>query len=158
MTEQPPEPSEQLDQQDPEQSLVDRGSDDPLDEGYSPPERWSTAERTGNTAAEEAAGEGLDERLRQEIAEPDPREAAQDDETAGADADDDKAQPVDPDPVDPEVGDRRAGRLEQADEQVDGVAEDVGISGAGASAEEAAVHVVDDPESPPDPDGGDERR
>ena len=46
----------------------------------------------------------------------------------------------------------RAGRLVAADEGVrtdtekDLVAEDVGIDGAAAGAEEAAVHVVDDPE------------
>ena len=50
----------------------------------------------------------------------------------------------------------RAGRLVAADEGVrtdtekDLVAEDVGIDGAAAGAEEAAVHVVDDPE-PADP-------
>ena len=47
-------------------------------------------------------------------------------------------------------GDRRAGRLVDPDEGVredeekDLVAEDVGIDGAGASAEEAAMHVVTD--------------
>ena len=47
----------------------------------------------------------------------------------------------------------RAGRLVAADEGVrtdtekDLVAEDVGIDGAAAGAEEAAVHVVDDPEA-----------
>ena len=49
-----------------------------------------------------------------------------------------------------EVGDRRAGRLVAEDYGVgedteqDMVAEDVGISGAGASAEEAAMHVIDE--------------
>ena len=47
-------------------------------------------------------------------------------------------------------GDRRAGRLVDPDEGVredaekDLVAEDVGIDGAGASAEEAAMHVASD--------------
>ena len=46
----------------------------------------------------------------------------------------------------------RAGRLVDEDEglgpdlEKDLVAEDVGIDGAGASAEEAAVHVIDDEE------------
>ena len=49
-----------------------------------------------------------------------------------------------------EVGYRRAGRLVDEDEglgpdeEKDLVGEDVGIDGAGASAEEAAVHVVED--------------
>ena len=36
-----PDESEQLDQLEPQRSLVDRGVDDVLDEGYSPPERYS---------------------------------------------------------------------------------------------------------------------
>jgi hypothetical protein len=57
----------------------------------------------------------------------------------------------------PESGDERAGRLVEPDEGVrtdtDGelTADDVGVDGAGAGAEEAAVHVVDEEElSPPD--------
>jgi len=48
------------------------------------------------------------------------------------------------------VGDERAGRLVAPDEGVredtekDLDAQDVGIDGAGASAEEAAVHVIDE--------------
>jgi hypothetical protein len=48
------------------------------------------------------------------------------------------------------VGNARSGRLVEPDEGVrldtegDLTAEDVGIDGAGASAEEAAVHVIDD--------------
>ncbi|MDT5107333.1 MAG: hypothetical protein QOI25_4846 [Mycobacterium sp.] len=53
---------------------------------------------------------------------------------------------------DDEVGDRRAGRLVAPDEGVDVddesdlLASDVGIDGSAASAEEAAVHVIDDEE------------
>ena len=52
---------------------------------------------------------------------------------------------------DGEVGDARAGRLVAPDgglgEDVekDLVGEDVGVDGAGASAEEAAVHIIEDP-------------
>jgi Family of unknown function (DUF5709) len=113
---------------------ADRGLDDPLDEGYSPPEKWSPAEKFGNTPLEEEMGETLDQRIAQEVPEPDPYEAAaQETENVGG-----------------EVGDARAGRLVAEDEGVhedtekDLVAEDVGIDGAAASAEEAAVHVVDD--------------
>ena len=35
-----PEASEQLDQLQPEDTLLDRGTDDVLDEGYSPPEHY----------------------------------------------------------------------------------------------------------------------
>jgi hypothetical protein len=120
-------------------SLVDdRGLPEPLEEGYSPPEKWSAAQGFGNTPLEEQMGETLDQRLQQEIPEPDPYELAE--------------QEVDPDEedVDDEVGDVRAGRLVEPDEGVhvdqekDLVAEDVGIDGAAASAEEAAVHVIPD--------------
>jgi hypothetical protein len=53
------------------------------------------------------------------------------------------------DPEDPsdglEIGDERTGRL-LADDQDDDLAQDVGIDGAAASAEEAAVHTVDEDE------------
>ena len=114
-------------------SLVDdRGLTEPLDEGYSPPEKWSVAEGYGNTPYEEETGETLDQRLAQEEPEPDPY-AETDTENVGG-----------------EVGNRRAGRLvDEAqglgpDEEKDLVGEDVGIDGAGSSAEEAAVHVIDD--------------
>ncbi len=53
---------------------------------------------------------------------------------------------------DGEVGDRRAGRLVDPNEGIgedtekDMIGEDVGIDGAAASAEEAAVHIVPDSE------------
>src|SRR4051812_25154288 len=73
----------------------DRGLDEPLDEGYSPPEKWSPAEGFGNTPYEEATGESLDQRLAQEEDEPDPYELAADEtENLGG-----------------EVGDTRSGRL-----------------------------------------------
>jgi hypothetical protein len=116
-------------------SLVDdRGLDEPLDEGFSPPEKWSAAQGFGNTPLEEELGETLDQRLAQEEPEPDPYEqAAQETEDVGG-----------------EVGTERAGRLvdENAgigpDEEKDMVGDDVGIDGAGASAEEAAVHIIED--------------
>lgn len=122
------------DQLQPEDSLVDRGVDDALDEGYSPPEKWSAAEGYGNTPAEEHAGETLDQRIAQEEPEPDPYQAAEEEgEHVGG-----------------EVGGARSGRLVAEDqglvedEEADLVADDVGIDGAGASAEEAAVHVIDE--------------
>lgn len=116
-------------------SLVsDRGLREPLDEGYSPPEKWSVAEGYGNTPLEEELGESLDQRLAQEEPEPDPYEEAE-----LQDEDDDH-----------EVGTARAGRLVDEDEglgpdeESELIGEDVGIDGAGASAEEAAVHVIDE--------------
>jgi hypothetical protein len=116
-------------------SLVDnRGLAEPLDEGYSPPEKWSVAEGYGNTPLEEELGETLDQRLAQEEPEPDPYEQAE----------------LETENVGGEVGEERAGRLvdENAgigpDTESDLVGEDVGIDGAAASAEEAAVHVIDD--------------
>lgn len=115
----------------------DRDLPEPLDEGYSPPEKWSVAQGYGNTPLEEQTGESLDQRLRQEEPEPDPYDAAA---QAGED-------------VSGEVGEDRAGRLVADDEgthedtEKDLVAEDVGIDGAAASAEEAAVHVIPDEES-----------
>ncbi len=112
----------------------DRGLAEPMDEGYSPPEKWSVAEGYGNTPLEEELGETLDQRVAQEVPEPDPYEQAA---TEAAN-------------VSGEVGEQRAGRLVAEDEgahtdtEKDLVAEDVGIDGAAASAEEAAVHVVDE--------------
>jgi hypothetical protein len=112
----------------------DRGLAEPLDEGYSPPEKWSVGQGYGNTPLEEELGETLDQRLAQEEPEPDPYElAATETEDVGG-----------------EVGSVRAGRLVDEDqglgpdEEKDLVGLDVGIDGAGASAEEAAVHVIDE--------------
>jgi hypothetical protein len=111
----------------------DRGLTEPLDEGYSPPEKWSVGQGYGNTPLEEELGETLDQRIAQEEPEPDPY-AEEDVE----------------DLDDGEVGNARAGRLvapdEGAGEDEDSemFADDAGIDGAGASAEEAAMHVVND--------------
>jgi hypothetical protein len=114
---------DQLSQED---TLIDRGVDDLLDEGYSPPDKWR----------EPRDNETLDELLSEE--EPDPAMQLDDDESDSEYTGDD------------EVGDRRAGRLVAPDEGVDVdedsdlLASDVGIDGSAASAEEAAVHVIDD--------------
>ncbi|MCF6377079.1 DUF5709 domain-containing protein [Nocardioides KLBMP 9356] len=137
-------------------SLVDdRGLPEPLDEGYSPPEKWSAAQGFGNTPLEESMGESLDQRVAQEVPEPDPYERADEEAERGdlaplvaEDSSDGEAVQAE---VEGDDGDR-AGRLVAEDEGVrtdtekDLVAQDVGIDGAAAGAEEAAVHVVDDPE------------
>ncbi|TCC64690.1 hypothetical protein E0H73_09975 [Kribbella pittospori] len=119
------------DQLQPTDTLNDRGVDDLLDEGYSPPEKWSAGEGFGTTPDEALQGESLDQRIAQE--EPDSDPYAEDGEDVGG----------------PEVGVVRSGRLVAPDEGAHSddddelVAEDVGFDGAAASAEEAAVHVVD---------------
>jgi Family of unknown function (DUF5709) len=121
--------------------LGDSDVADELDRGYSPPEKWSAGQGYGNTPYEEAAGESLDQRIAQEDPEADPYAEAERGENA------DETEDLD----DGEVGDKRAGRLVDPDQglgedtEKDLVADDVGIDGAAASAEEAAVHVVPEP-------------
>ena len=120
------------DQLQPGDTLDDRGVEDILDEGIVTRERWSPGQGFGNTAAEERQGESLDQRIAQE--EPDPEWEDWDEE----DLDDDQ------------VGDTRSGRLVAPDEGTGEdtdqapLAYDAGIDGGGASAEEAAMHVVPD--------------
>lgn len=126
------------DQLQPQDSLDDRGVDDVLDEGFSPPEAPRGVNAKGTTAREEIEGETLDERIEQE----EPEVWADVEEEADADILDG--------PVGGEVGEERSGRLmapdEGAHEDVDAemTAEDEGIDGAGASAEEAAVHTIEE--------------
>jgi hypothetical protein len=143
------------DQLESEDTLVDRGVDNVLDEGYSPPEKPLGVDRWGTTAWEQSQDETIDQRIQQE--EPDPNTAygAPDNESGLDEEAGDMVGGDDPDAIPAEndfVGDmgQRAGRLVDPDEGVredqekDLVAEDVGISGAGASAEEAAMHIVAD--------------
>ncbi|CAN3127435.1 DUF5709 domain-containing protein [Mycobacterium sp. smrl_JER01] len=119
------------DQLQPEDTLVDRGLDDILDEGFSPPEhRYSRGEfEEADPAARINTLFDDDERQRSDAAE---RETEF--------------------PRRREVGRSRAGRLVAPDLgfgedcEADLVADDVGISGGAASAEEAAVHIIDDDE------------
>jgi hypothetical protein len=122
---------------DPEDSLLDR---DQLDEGYSPPEKPYAVNDWGTTAAEEAAGEPMDARLRREL----PDGVADEGDGIG------DASDTDGELLDDEVGDRRSGRL--ADDGDDLFTEDVGIDGGAASSEEAAVHLVDEDDPGDDED------
>lgn len=130
---------------DAEDTLTDRGSD-PYDEGWSPPERPLGVEHRGTTAREQRDGETLDERLSEELADP-ALEELEELET-GDDLGD--LRDGDGEPLDDEVGRDRAGRLVALDEgahedaEKDMFAEDVGVDGGAASAEEAAVHLVRD--------------
>ena len=126
------DPEEQQSQMQPYDTLDDRGVEDVLDEGIVPNQKWSPGQGFGNTAAEQREGETLDMRIAQE--EPDVFDQELDSENL----------------EDAEVGGERAGRLvapdegAHQDEEADAVALDVGIDGAGATAEEAAMHVVAD--------------
>jgi len=142
------------DQLQPEDTLVDRGTEDLLDEGYSPPDRPRGVESFGTTAAEQAQGESIEQRMLQE--EPDPAsyfdDPLADDERDMVGGDDPDAVAAEDDFLgDREVGDARSGRLVAPDEgahedsEENMIARDVGIDGAGASAEEAAMHIVDEP-------------
>jgi hypothetical protein len=108
------------DQIDPSESLTGDNTEDPLDAGYSPPDREPKATRYGDS-------ETFDQRLAEE--EPDARAS-------------DEWSDDDPDP--------RAGRLvapdegAHADDESDAIADDVGRAGYASSAEEAAMHVEDD--------------
>ena len=123
------------DQLRPSDTLEDRGVDDVLDEGYSPPDREPARLRHPHEVDEP---ETLDERLAEE--EPDVSvdpDGDDDADTFRSDAED-------------EVGDDRTGRLVAqnegagSDDDSELWATDAGIDGAGASAEEAAMHVIAD--------------
>ncbi|HYF71978.1 MAG TPA: DUF5709 domain-containing protein [Nocardioides sp.] len=119
------------------EDLGDGDVEDELDRGYSPPEHYSAGQGYGNTPWEEEHRETIDQRLGQEIPDADPY----------AETGDDGLEEV---LDDGEVGTVRAGRLVDPDgglgedTEKDLVGDDVGIDGAAASAEEAAMHIVED--------------
>ena len=129
-------------------TLTGNPGDDPLDRGVAAPERWSAVIRYGTTAGEQQAGESLDRLLAEE--EPDTPFDPDDEDPEGFAADPDAAD-EDLDGLLLDDGpDARAGRLVADDEgahpdtEADLVAHDAGIDGGAATAEEAAVHVVDE--------------
>lgn len=129
----PPAPSQYLSQDQDEDTLLGRDTHDPLDEGLTAPERWSAGEGFGTTADEQVQGESFEQRLRQEEPDLDP-----------------EGEWNEEDLDDGEVGVRRSGRLVDPtrgngeDVVAQLVGDDVGIDGAGSSAEEAAVHIVEE--------------
>ena len=125
----------------PGDTLDDRGVDDLLDEGYSPPEQPYGPGAYG-------PAESLDQHLAEEERDPASRiNTADDDEQRSADVAEREAEFPE---QHREVGRMRAGRLVAPDlgfgedTEAELVAEDVGISGGAASAEEAAMHVIED--------------
>ena len=135
--------------QDAYDTLDGEPGDDPLDRGVAPPQRWSAAIRYGTTADEQDRGESLDQLLAEE--EPDIVPEIDDDRLEDIEPDEDAAdEDIDGLLLD-DGPDPRAGRLVAQDEDgnpldddADLVARDVGVDGAAASAEEAAVHVVEE--------------
>lgn len=122
----------------PEESLDDDELDISPDEGYSPAERPWGLSAWGTTAREASSHEDLGHRLARE--EPEQRDTVYGD-GIGDTSD------TDGEPIDNQVGDMRSGRLvigdiDGSDPRSDYWARDVGIDGAGASAEEAAVHII----------------
>jgi hypothetical protein len=129
-------------------TLDDDAVEDPLDAAIEPTDRWSWASRFGTTAEEQGTGESLDQLLAEEEPDIDPYADATEDEDElirrGYESE------------------RRSGRLvtenpntdadeyDGEDTEPDAVAWDAGIDGGAASAEEAAIHVVDDPNGPGD--------
>jgi hypothetical protein len=128
--------------------------DDPLDRGVVTPDRWSAGIRYGTTAEEQQEGASLDRLL----AEEEPDTTLEADEAEEEENDESRAFADDEDVADEDIDglllddgpDPRAGRLVAEDEgahsveEPDLVASDVGIDAGGATAEEAAVHVVDE--------------
>ncbi|MFD4950648.1 DUF5709 domain-containing protein [Streptomyces sp. NPDC058451] len=129
-----------------ENAVGERTYDDVLDEGYSPPEKPLGVTKYGTTAAEQHDGESLDQRLAQEQPEEGGPESDGVGDLPGGEGE----------PVDPEAGRDRAGRLVAPDEGAHGdttkeaVADDKGVDAGAAGAEEAAVHIVDDDTLPDD--------
>ncbi|HOA88121.1 MAG TPA: DUF5709 domain-containing protein [Propioniciclava tarda] len=115
-----------VEQLQPDDTLIDRGVDDVLDEGYTTPENWSPLQGYGNTPAEMRQRETIDMRTAQE--EPEVVRATG---------------PWNPDGESREVGGRRAGRIVDARVGGEAFGMDVGIDGGAASAEEAAMHIIE---------------
>lgn len=127
----------------PQDTLIERGVDDMLDEGYSPPERLYGRGAFGPS-------ESMDQLLAEEEQDPASRVDVLLDADEQQRSDDAEREAEFPERR--EVGSARAGRLVAPDlgfgedTEAELIATDVGISGGAASAEEAAVHVIDDEE------------
>jgi hypothetical protein len=161
MPDETPHESEDLEDYEVEDStdtLIGAPGDDPLERGVVPPERWSAGIRYGTTEEEQAEGESLDQLLAEE--EPDDTLELTEDELEEDEEDEEDVEEyeAEDDAGDEDVDglllddgpDPRAGRLvaedegAHPDEEEDLVATDVGIDGGGATAEEAAMHVVEE--------------
>ncbi|MFJ3923313.1 DUF5709 domain-containing protein [Streptomyces sp. NPDC090022] len=131
------EPSER--QPDMDDCLGEPGTDALLDQGWSPPERPHTRAGDDTTGVAQQRGESLDERLARELPDQEPQAGDGIGDLADGDGE----------PVAEQAGGPRAGRLAPAAAWPQGnslIAHDVGIDAGAASAEEAAMHLVEEPE------------
>ena len=116
--------------------------DDPLDRSVVPPQRWTGAIRRGDQNDRESLDELLAEEEPDLALDDEDLEDVEGDEDAGDEDVDGLLLDDGPDP--------RAGRLVAPDEGshpvrvTDLLARDEGIDGGGATAEEAAMHVVEE--------------
>jgi hypothetical protein len=122
------DPVDDVDDLDPVSALTGDDPDEVEQTRYVPPDREPYNMRHAPTPAEEREGESLDDKLAEEVPDISPDDPVFDEE-----------QP-------------RAGRLVDTDygaledTEKDEVAIDVGPAGFGSSAEEAAVHIIDEDE------------
>lgn len=141
------------DQLQPEDTLD--GSQDPLDRGYTPPDRLHGSLAWGTTAEEQAQDETIEQRIRQEVPDPDTaygapdNESGLDDEPQFVGGDDPDAIPAEQDFLGSEG--QRVGRLVAPDEGLGEDTESDAIAREGSptsqdSPEEAAMHYVDQDE------------
>jgi hypothetical protein len=133
----------------PEESLDDDESGADPDEGYSPVESPREFRAWGLTTREALTHEDLSHRLAREVPDDNP---SGDGDGIGDTVDGDG------EPLDHQVGNRRSGRLvayalDPDDPGSDYRAHDVGVDGGAASAEEAAMHVIDTDGDYDDADG-----
>jgi hypothetical protein len=116
--------------------------DDPLDRGLATPDRWSAGMRYA------LAGEEDNESLDELLAEEEPDDTVDPDRETWSDEDDNAAPRAGrlaaPSQDGYDAGDTR---LLYENDATDLTARDEGIDGGAASAEEAAIHVVDDPDA-----------
>lgn len=144
------------DQLQPEDTLTGSGEpgEDALDAGYSPPDSARGSYAHGVTAQEQGYAETIDERIKQETSDPHSASGAPHDESGmereRSGGDDRDSIDADDDWIgDAQIGHERAGRLISPDQgtsddhEAQAWATDAGIDGGGASAEEAAIHVID---------------
>jgi len=130
-------------------TLAGPPGDDPLDRGVATPEHWSAAIRSGGTAGQQAEAESLDELLGEEEPDVDAEDFYGGDDFSGVD---ENAPGYDVQRSVREEGpDPRAGRLVSENDDDEGIyiageaiAADAGIDSGGATAEEAAIHVLDE--------------
>lgn len=138
-------------------ALGEDGEEDVAQRSYVPNDRPLGAGHHGTTAAEQLEGSSVEQRVAAEVPDVDGERPGEEVLSTDQPLDDALGEDVSTEDLtltednEAEVGDERAGRLVQPDEGVrddtekDMVAEDVGIDAGAASAEEAAMHITEDP-------------